>query len=59
MSLAGDYNRFLREDSRGMKKRSMVLAAVQAVANAHSVWAARRFELDFSAEAPTGDWVHG
>ena len=56
---AFDRHRILREYSGSMKKRPMMLAAVETVAKADPVWASRRHNSDVAAQATAGESVHG
>jgi len=47
-----------RKDRRGMKERTMMLAAVETVADADTVRLTRCLEADVSAQASTGRSSH-
>src|ERR1700681_1024286 len=56
---AFDRHRAFREHSRRVKKRPMMLAAVETVTNADPVWSALRHNPDVAAQATARDPVHG
>src|SRR5690349_14643385 len=56
--LAFDRNRILRKDRRGVEKRAMVLAAVEAVTNSDPIRPPRSDEPNVAAEATSGETVH-
>lgn len=53
-----DRHRLLWEDRRGVEERSVMLAAVQAVADADSAWNPRGLKPDLAAKAAAMDVVH-
>src|SRR3954465_1580313 len=56
--LSLDRHRVLREHRGSGKKSAMVLAAVEAVANADAVWLSRGDNSDAAAQATAGDGRH-
>src|SRR5438876_11316025 len=56
--LAVDRHRLLREHRCSVKKRAMMLAAVETVTDADPVWATRRYKSDIAAQTTTGETVH-
>ena len=58
VSLAGDSHRFLRKDGRRVEKRAVVLATVQAVADADAIGIAAGLETDLAAEAAAIELAH-
>src|SRR4051812_17930630 len=53
-----DGDRVLRKYCGGVKQRTVMLAAVEAVTDADSVRESRRHEADVAAQATTGDLLH-
>jgi hypothetical protein len=57
--LTVDRHRILREYRRGVKKRPMMLAAVETVTKADPVWSSRRHDSNVAAQATARESVHG
>src|SRR5205085_8010156 len=53
-----DRHRILREYRGSVKKRPMMLAAVETVTKADPVWKSRRHNSDVAAKATAGESVH-
>src|SRR5204863_9499277 len=53
-----DRHRLLGEHRGSVKKRPMMLAAVETVTKADPVWASRRHDPDVAAQAAAGKSVH-
>src|SRR5690606_27523692 len=53
-----DRNRSLGEYRRSVKQRAVMLAAVEAMADADPIWPPRRFEANIAAQASAHDLIH-
>src|SRR6185437_3747516 len=53
-----DRHRILREHRGSVKKRPMMLAAVETMTNADPVWESRRHDSDVAAKATARESVH-
>lgn len=56
--IAFDRDRVLREDRRGIERGTMMLPAIEAVANSHAIGAAHRRDADFPAKATARNTIH-
>src|SRR4051812_22296941 len=56
--LAVDRHRVFGEDRGSVKKRPMVLAAIEAVTKADAVWESGRRNADIAAQTTAGDGRH-
>lgn len=53
-----DRNRSFRKYRRSVKQGSMMLATIEAMADADPIWPPRRFKADIAAQASSCDLTH-